>query len=264
MRSVKGVFFSPTGTTKAVVQSIASGFASKDVELVDITSPEARKQPMVVSKDELIIIGVPVYMGRVPALLSDWLGSIKADNTPVVCVVVYGNRVYDDALLELQDMVVERGCIPVAGAAYIGEHSFSSEDAQVAHGRPDKNDLQHATDFGRQVWEKLQSVDSVAQLLPYQVPGVRPYGGTVELWDVDFIEVGDRCNQCGLCANVCPMGAVDAQDSRLIDGVKCITCCACIKRCPQNAKSMKSGPVKDAQKRLNTLFKDPRPPECYL
>ena len=119
---MKLVYFSPTGTTKAVVQGIARGINLKNRELHDITRPDAREKTLETSENELLIIGVPVYMGRVPALLTGWLQAIKAHNTPVVCVVVYGNRVYEDALLELNDMVKGCGCIPIAGAAYIGEH----------------------------------------------------------------------------------------------------------------------------------------------
>ena len=76
--------------------------------------------------------------------------------------------------------------------------------------------------------------------------------------------MNDQCIDCGICAEVCPMGAVDSQNSALIDTEKCITCCACIKRCPQNARSMKPSPVKDAQKRVNTLFREQKKPEYFL
>jgi len=97
---------------------------NKSIEWIDITSPDARKQPLVTEKDELLIAGMPVYMGRIPAILSDWLHSIKAYNTPTLCVVVYGNLAYENALLELKDVLTKCGCKPIAGAAYIGEHSF--------------------------------------------------------------------------------------------------------------------------------------------
>lgn len=264
IQSVKVVYFSPTGTTKSVVQGIASGITPNAPELIDITKPAARTKQLHVSDKDLLIIGVPVYMGRVPTLLDEWLNTIQADNTPTVCVVVYGNRVYDDALLELKDTVKKRGGVPIAGAAYIGEHSFSNSEAPTALGRPDDKDLLHAKEFGQKIREKMQSVTSPDQFPDMPLPGSYPYGGVTQLWDVDFIEVSDTCTQCGACAKACPMDAVDPQNSSIIDHEKCITCCACIKKCPQNARTMKPGPVLDARHRLFKLFNTPLEPETFL
>jgi len=144
IESLKLAYFSPTGTSKAVVQEIAHGINPCPVEIIDITIEDVRNKPLQTSENELLIIAVPVYMGRVPALLMDWFETYKAQKTPVVCVVVYGNRVYDNALLELKNIMIKGGCIPIACAAYIGEHSFSSSELPTAEGRPDSSDLYHA------------------------------------------------------------------------------------------------------------------------
>jgi len=262
--SVKLAYFSPTGTTKAVVQGIARGIGPGIMELIDITRPDARKKSLLTSENELLVVAVPVYMGRVPALLIEWLGTVQAHNTPAVCVVVYGNRVYDDALLELKDIVTNRGCIPVACATYIGEHSFSDSETPTAQGRPDEDDLHHAEVFGQKIREKLRSVSLISQIPDVHVPGIYPYRGDPKLWTVDFIAVSDECSQCGICAEKCPVGAADTEDSRLIDTERCITCCACIKNCPQSARSMKPGLVKDASVRLHTLYSQRKEPECFI
>jgi ferredoxin len=264
MESVKSVYFSPTGTTKAVVQGIVHGINPNTMELIDITKPDERKQPLLTSENELLVVGVPVYMGRVPALLIEWLNAIQAHNTPTVCVVVYGNRVYDDALLELKNIVMKCGCIPIACAAFIGEHSFSNSETPTAQGRPDEDDLNHAKVFGHKIREKLQSISLISQISDVYVPGIYPYRGDSKLWIVDFIAVSDECSQCGICAEKCPVGAVDAENSRLIDTEKCITCCACIKNCPQSARSMKPGLVKDASVRLHTFYSQRKEPECFI
>lgn len=263
MGMVKLVCFSPTGTTNAVVQGIADGINSNDVELVDITTPDARNQTFMAAEEDLLVIGVPVYMGRVPAVLEGWLSRIQLQGTPVVCVVVYGNRAYDNALLELKDIMKSRGGIPVAAAAFIGEHSFSNSETS-SKGRPHKEDLDHARAFGQRIHDKLQSATSISEMNEVEIPGSSPYGGITELWSVDFIEVSDQCTHCGLCSKVCPVGAVSAEDSSLINQKECITCCACLKQCPQQARKMKAGPVKEAQKRINTLFPEPKEPEIFL
>lgn len=264
IQSMKLVYFSPTGTTKAIIQSVARGINQSTVELIDTTKPNGRKQQLQTSENELLVVAVPVYMGRVPALLNEWLHGIKARNTPAVCIVVYGNRVYDDALLELKDILIKCGCKPIAGAAYIGEHSFSSAETPVAQCRPDSSDLNHAELFGRKINEKLLSVSSVDQISDINIPGNYPYGGITELWSVDFIAISNDCTQCGICAEGCPVGAIDSENSNLIDKEKCITCCACIKNCPQKARTMKNSLVKDAAMRLNKLYKERKEPVFFF
>jgi len=259
--SVKIVCFSPTGTSKAVAEGIARGLGLPETRFVDVTSPDARKEPLSVSEHELLVIAVPVYMGRVPALLNEWIQTLRADGSPAVCVVVCGNRAYENALLELKDRVVGCGGIPIAGASFIGEHSFSSTELPTAEGRPDQHDLCIAESFGRKIIDKLKSA---SDLTAVEVPGTSPYGGVTKLWDVDFISVNDQCIQCGLCAEVCPVGAVASDNSRDIDPETCITCCACIKRCPQHARGMKPGPVYDAAVKLNSLCREPMQPELFL
>jgi ferredoxin len=264
VQTLKLVYFSPTGTTKSVVQGISRGINHYSVEIVDITDPDARTKPLQTSENELLVIAVPVYMGRVPALLLDWLQAINAQKTPVVCVAVYGNRAYDDALLELKNIMTKCGCKPIACAAYIGEHSFSSPEIPVAEGRPDAQDLHHAELFGRKIDEKLQSIFLVDQIPEVNVPGFYPYRGDSKLWNVDFIAVDDECTQCGVCAKGCPTGAIDPKNSLLIDTEKCITCCACIKSCPKKARAIKTGLVKDASIRLSTRYQERKDPEFFL
>ena len=158
IKSLQVVYFSPTGTTRKIIEGIARGIDHVPVEQLDITKPENRKRQLETSEDELLIIGVPVYFGRVQANAMEWLNTIKSRNTLTVCVVVYGNREYDDALLELKETLVHTGCIPIACAAYIGEHSFSSSETPIAAGRPDSTDLLHAQSFGKKIMKKAISV----------------------------------------------------------------------------------------------------------
>lgn len=256
-------FFSPTGTTKNVIQAISEGIDPSSIETIDCTTPSARQKKTTLSKDDLLILGVPVYMGRVPKLLEQWLNAIQANNTPTVCVVVYGNRAYEDALLELKNSVKNCGCIPVGCAAYIGEHSFANA-ATPSNGRPNADDLRHARQFGEKIVKKLHATSHYSQLTDIEVPGSHPYGGVTQLWNVDFIAVSTACSQCGFCAKSCPVGAINPECSSEIDTVACITCCACIKKCPQGARTIKPGPVKDAQSRVNTLFVTQKTPVFFI
>ena len=264
IQALKLVYFSPTGTTKSVVQAISTGINQYPVEQIDVTNLNARGRRLHTSGNELLVFAVPVYLGRVPALLAEWMHTIKAENTPVVCVVVYGNRGYGDALHDLKNTMIQRGGIPIACAAFIGEHSYSSSEMPIARARPDTKDLNHAESFGQKIHENLTSASSIDQNTEIYVPGSYPYRGDTKLWNVDFIAINNACTQCGNCAEVCPVGAIDPENSNLIDKQKCITCCACIKNCPQNARRIKTSPVNDAAIRLNKLCGERKEPEIFF
>lgn len=175
INSAKLVYFSPTKTTKKVVESIAQGIQVDMIEKLDLTPPEARTREFEELHDELAIIGAPVYGGRVPIDAVNRLQRLKGNDTPAIIVVVYGNREYEDALLELKDIAVEAGFKPVAAGAFIGEHSFANDTTLIANGRPDTDDLKKAGEFGKMIWKKLRDIQALDDMSPLHVPGNFPY-----------------------------------------------------------------------------------------
>jgi ferredoxin len=268
IESLKLVYFSPSGTTKKIVEAIAQGMSHKSIEQVDFTKPEGRKRQLRALEYELLLIGAPVYFGRVQTDAIEWLKTIRGHHTPVICVVVYGNREYDDALLELKDTMVKNGCVPIACAAYIGEHSFSNSKTPIAAGRPDADDLKHAVSFGKKIGEKIVSTSSISYVSDISVPGKFPYlemaDSKKKLSAVDLIDVDGNCLQCGLCADLCPVGAIDPENSASIDINKCILCHACIKSCPADARKTKNDMMKNIALRLSESFQARKEPVFFL
>ncbi len=264
IRSIKVAFFSPTGTSKKIVESVVRGLGHPSVEVIDITLPEARTSQLRTAADELLVVAVPVYGGRIPFLLPEWLSSIQAEKTPAVCLAIYGNRAVDDALLELHDILCSDGCVPVAGGVFIGEHSFSGADTPIAVSRPDAEDLLKAEEFGEKISMKLQEITSLEELARISFPGNHPYRELKRFAPGEFIAIDASCTRCGLCESQCPVHAIDLEKEILHDPEICIACCACIKFCPQNARSMQTGTVKDAAHRLATNCSERNEPVFYI
>ena len=264
IQNLKVVYFSPTETTKKIAKYIAQGINIDSTQFYDITLPKAREKQIETNKNDILLIAFPVYMGRVPEIVTHYLKKLTIENTPLVSLAVYGNRHFDDALLEINNSLKAKGAIPFASAAFIGEHSFSTKEHPIAESRPNKQDLDLAYNFGTKVKNKIYSIDKIMDSKEIIVPGNNPYGGVTQIWSLDFIYINDNCINKGKCAQVCPTGAIDTKNIRNINIDKCISCCACIKACPQNARSIKDSKVKDASIRLNNLFKEPKSPEFFI
>jgi len=170
------VYFSPTGTTRKIVKGIIEGFQAAGVNEIDMTLPAAPEtRDLMIKPDGFAVIGVPVYAGRVPPTAIQRLKQVKADRSPAAIVVVYGNRAYEDALLELCALVQEAGFIPVAAGAFIGEHSYSTATTPIAVGRPYTQDLKQAREFGTMIREKLSRMQNLDAAIPLALPGNVPY-----------------------------------------------------------------------------------------
>jgi ferredoxin len=264
IETVKLVYFSPTRTTQRTLVAIAEGIGAERVEHCDLTLPHAASRDITGLDRELIIVGTPVYGGRVPLIAVRRLERLKGKGAPAVVVVVYGNRAYEDALQELKDLVTEAGCVPVAAGAYIGEHSLASATTPIACGRPDAQDLARAQAFGKAIREKVGSISGFADMPPLCVPGTTPYAERGEAPRVSPVTLKERCVSCGTCAALCPTGAIAIDDVAASDPGLCIRCCACVKGCPEGARVIEAPLLKERAERLSKSCRDRKGPEEYL
>jgi ferredoxin len=257
------VYFSPTQTTKKVLESIAHGLRVDRVERLDLTPPPS-KNPDLELRAGVALIGAPVYGGRIPLDAVHRLERLKGDNTPAVIVVVYGNRAFEDALLEIKDVVTAAGFMPVAGGAFIGEHSFSTDAIPIAPGRPDAEDAEKAAAFGKMIRDKLNDVHTVAELSPLHVPGQSPYRERPKEGQIAPITQETLCAECKTCIQVCPTAAITWQDKAMTDANACILCCACVKACPTGARVMDHPRINKSRDWLSKNYSARKEPEIYL
>ena len=269
-KKVTAMYFSPTGTTRSVVARIAGKIYEKmdgsdSVQVVDFTLPQHRKTPASFSEADVVVFGVPVYAGRVPNVMVKYMNTIRGNGAMAVAVVVYGNRNYDDALIELTDILTSDGFSVISGGAFIGEHSFS---VTLAQGRPDDRDMAIADQFADQISLKIDRQDkrpvSVGGQTPYRKHYMpkNPEGVSVDIRKVKP-KTNEQCTDCKVCVAVCPMASIDEEDVSVVSGI-CIKCGACIKRCPEHAKYFDDADFLRHKEELEAQFAPRKEPELFV
>lgn len=226
------VFFSPTHTSAKIARTIGSGIGMGRRIEIDLTTDE--EDCPIEIRDSIVVIAAPVYAGRVAPLALRRLRRLRGSHALALLVVVYGNRDYDDALIELRDEIQQLGFTPLAAAAFIGEHSYSRPQMPIAEGRPDAADLQIARQFGKDSLAKALRAELPAAFF---IPGNRPYhpvGSATPAAPVCM----DGCFACGQCIELCPTHAItiNAEGKIETEVSRCIKCCACVKGCPNGVR----------------------------
>ena len=226
--SVFEIVFSPTGGTRKV-SGLVAGALDKKTVTVDLTDSGLDFSAVSMTEDDVAVISVPAYAGRVPAVAVDRLNMVHGNGARAVLVCVYGNRAFEDTLVELEDVAKHAGFQVIAAVAAIAEHSIAR---QFAAGRPDAQDVAQLSEFAQRIRQKL--LDGAAS--EPSIPGNRPYkqaGGHSMV-----PHATEDCVSCGACAALCPVRAIDKDDPRQVDGEACISCMRCVSVCSQNARKL--------------------------
>ena len=217
------ITFSPTGGTEKVAHILGKQLGDNTVK-IDLSDARTDFSQCVISEEDQVLVAMPSFGGRAPAVAIQRLKQIAGNGAKCTLVCVYGNRAYEDTLVEMEDAAKECGFRVVAAVAAVAEHSILP---QYATGRPDETDKAQLADFAAKIAGKDSEIASL--------PGNRPYkksggAGLVPKPTKD-------CVKCGLCAEKCPVQAID-RASFAADPKTCIGCMRCVKQCPGNARKV--------------------------
>lgn len=242
LKRVITAFFSPTGGTKKVAMALQEGFLDgiphlePEVQSYNCLTIVQRKQKLpTFNEHDLLVFCYPVFKGRLPLPLQTW-DELKGNGAHAVVVSVYGNRAIDDAGREAMAMLQDHGFKIVGHVEALAEHSL---ERSIGAGRPNAEDKAKL----RQIAQDLLKVYAASAENNTEVPllsfdrttPLKPMGpglGVPEPQDPT------KCEKCGRCANICPMGIIDPITQRVApeNYDKCIACLACTQACRQSLR----------------------------
>lgn len=229
------LYFSPTGGTKRATDILCAELG-KSFDELDMTLPAERKKQRIFGANDLVVMGCPVYGGRLPQVDDLW-ENIQGQNTACVLCACFGNRDYDDMLLEWKNKMEAKGFVCIAAAAVVIPHVYSDK---LGAGRPYAEDEKEIREFAQAILKK-QDKTSV------KVKGNFPY----KEWKKTSVTPikSDGCTDCGLCRKICPTEAINEQ--YIGNPEKCIQCMKCVRFCPHKARLMDTSSI---QKYLESKY----------
>lgn len=239
------LYFSPTNTTKTICSEVALGMGAKDPMLFNMTLPDSReeiiKKPSSVTENtDHLIVGAPVYSGKLPIQVIECLKALNGDGKACSAIVVYGNRDYGRALHQMAEILSLKGFVILAASAFIGQHSYS-DIIPVAIGRPDESDLEIAHQFG------ANSLTTKSQLNVDDIPiQIDKFSKSEKYTPINPVYVEKQCVECGECSQNCPLGLISSDTGRYFNSAaskECIGCMSCVRTCENGARINKVNPI---------------------
>ncbi len=246
------ITFSPTGGTRKAAAFLGAAWKERITE-IDLCDRKKEFSQYVFTAEDICLVAVPSFGGRVPATAAERLRQMQGGGAQAILVAVYGNRAYEDTLVELQDILMEQGFHPQAAAAVVAEHSILRE---FAAGRPDASDEKELKVFSEKIKSRLEEENRLV------LPGNRPYKayGTIPMTP----KAGAGCNDCGACGAKCPAGAISMENPKVTDEKKCISCMACTAVCPQKARRVNPLLLAGARLKLKKAIEGRKENELFL
>lgn len=226
--NVVEIFFSPTGGTLKVANMIGSHW-SESVTQIDLSNGKTDFTKCEIKQEDMVLVAMPSFGGRAPAVAIEQFRQIRGNGARCTLVCVYGNRAYEDTLVEMEDAAKEAGFRVIAAVAAVAEHSIMP---QYAANRPEAADEKQLADFAAQIASRDENAVSILGNRPYKKSGG---AGLVPKPTKD-------CVKCGLCAEKCPVQAIDSANFSA-DSKKCISCMRCVKLCSHNARKVNGAMV---------------------
>lgn len=246
-------YFSPTGGTKKVLNTILSVWDCEK-RYIDFADKTISFENILFEENDFCIVAVPSYSGRVPQFITPMLQKLKGNGTKAILITTYGNRAFDDTLIELKNTLEFSGFLCVAGLAAVTQHSVMPK---YGAGRPDLNDIEELKIFAQKIKNSIAYATTSVN-----VPGNVPYRKYLSIPIKP--KANKLCNECGLCLRRCPVNAISASKIHTVDRNKCISCLQCITICPRQARHVSKPIQRLAEIKMKKLCESKKSNYLYL
>lgn len=217
MRNYEGIFkelnaviyFSCSGQSKAVAKDLSErlGF-----DLYDTRSAEEKIF-------ENVAIVFPVHCQSYPKPLKNLFKALDAKN--ITLIATYGRAHCGNALYEAAKIIKGE----IVAAAYLpAKHTYC--------------------ETGETVLVPEDIICKMSSPSPIKIPKLKKtiFAGllpSARSRMIIKIKKTDKCVNCGICAGLCPTGAIE--NGKI--STKCIRCLKCVFNCPQNALTVKKSRI---------------------
>jgi Fe-S-cluster-containing hydrogenase component 2 len=228
-RTLKLVYFSPTDSTKNILHRIANEMGFPFDREFNLTNYEYNNFEHTFEENDFILLGFPVYGGRVPKAAKNRFIGLKGNKSKIAIVLTYGDMHYDDSLIEINEIIKNNGFNIIGMGAFVSRHSVVEN---IGFNRPNEKDYECLKIFGKRLVEKIYKNENKnieikleKTLEEYRSIPIKPKGNK-------------KCLKCELCIKLCPENAIDNINTRITNKKKCICCMRCIKYCPNKARNL--------------------------
>ena len=245
---IAAISFSPTGRTETLVREFGKQLAQRfheegvTLDFHSFTLPKDQDTLHFFGPHTLVVFGIPTYAGRIPNKALPFVQKLFSGDpdrkTPAVALVTFGNRSYDSSLTELRDELEKKDFLVFAAGAFAAPHAF----AAIGREHPTEEDRARFRELLDRTEARLRSGKPLEQVVikgdapvaPYYIP-LGEDGQPAKFLKAKPKTDLTRCDHCGKCAKVCPMGSINPDNTDEVPGI-CIKCQSCIQYCPQGAK----------------------------